>query len=40
MERSLDLGRVDVDAAGDDHVDLAVADVVVALVVPIGDIAD
>ena len=39
FQGGLDLGRVDVHAAGDDHVGLAVADVVVALVVPVGDVA-
>ena len=40
LQRRLDLGGVDVHAAGDDHVGLAVADVQVALVVPVGDVAD
>ena len=39
-EDRLDLGRVDVHPAADDHVDLAIADVVVALVVAVGDVAD
>ena len=40
LKHGLDLGRVDVHATGDDHVGLAVADVQVALVVPVGDVAD
>ena len=40
VDDRLDLGRVDVDAARDDHVLLAVADVEVALVVEVGDVAD
>src|SRR5207245_6811781 len=36
---SLDLGRIDVHAARDDHVDPPVADVVVALVVSIRHVA-
>ena len=40
LERGLDLGRVDVHPAGDDHVLLAVADVEEALVVAVGDVAD
>ena len=39
-ERGLDLGRVDVHAARDDHVLLAVADEEEALVVAVGDVAD
>src|SRR5437667_9789881 len=38
FQRGLDLGGVDVHSAGDDHVVLAVADVVVALLVPVGDV--
>ena len=40
VDHRLDLGRVDVDPAGDDHVLLAVADVEVALVVEVRDVAD
>ena len=40
LQRRLDLGGVDVHAAGDDHVGLTVADVQVALVVPVRDVAD
>ena len=36
----LDLGRIDVDAARDDHVDLAVAEEQVAVVVEVADVAD
>ena len=39
-QRGLDLGRVDVDAARDDHVDLAVAEEEVAVLVEIADVAD
>ena len=39
-KRRLDLGRVDVHAAGDDHVDLAVAEVQVAVVVELAHVAD
>ena len=38
FQGGLDLGGVDVHAAGDDHVVLAVADEVVALLVPVGDV--
>src|SRR5712692_4709610 len=40
MQHRLDLRRIDVYAARDDHVDAAVADVVVAFRVPVGDVAD
>ena len=40
FESGLDLGRVDVHPAGDDHVLLAVTDVVEALFVAVGDVAD
>ena len=40
VQHRLDLGRVDVHPAADDHVLLAVADVDVALVVDVGDVAD
>ena len=40
FERALDLGRIDVHPAGDDHVLLAVADVEETLVVAVGDVAD
>src|SRR5579884_314723 len=39
-QHRLDLRRVDVDAPGDDHVGLAVADVVEALLVAVGDVPD
>ena len=39
-QHALDLGRVDVDAARDDHVDLAVAEEQVAVVVEVADVAD
>src|SRR5690349_7868638 len=39
LKHGLDFGGVDVHAAGNDHVGLAVADVEVALVVPVGDVA-
>src|ERR1700723_299137 len=40
LQRGLDLRRVDVHPGGDDHVGLAVADIQVALVVPVADVAD
>ena len=40
VQRRLDLGGIDVHAARDDHVDLPVADVVVAIGVAICDVAD
>src|SRR5262249_3145313 len=40
LERRLNLRRVDIHSTGDDHVALAVADVEVSLVVPVGDVAD
>ena len=40
QQLGLDLGRVDVDAARDDHVDLAVAQEQVAVVVEVADVAD
>jgi len=40
VEHGFDLGGIDVHAARDDHVLLAVADVHVALVVDVGDVAD
>jgi hypothetical protein len=40
VERVFDLGRIDVDAARDDHVALAVADVHEAIVVDPRDVAD
>src|SRR5215472_17672899 len=40
LEHGLDLGRVDVHPAGDDHVVLPVADVVIPLVVAVGDVPD
>jgi hypothetical protein len=39
MQRGLDFGRVDVDAAGNHHVALAVADKDIAVLVDIADIA-
>ena len=39
-DRLLDLARVDVDPAGDDHVVLAVDDVEVALLIAPGQVAD
>src|SRR6266540_6797521 len=39
-ELVLDLGRVDVDAAGDDHVDFAIAQVQIAVLVEVADVAD
>ena len=39
-ELALDLGRVDVHAAADDHVDLAVAEEQVAVLVELADVAD
>ena len=39
QQRRLDLGRVDVDAAGDDHVALAVADEDIAIGIDVADIA-
>ena len=39
-QHALDLGRIDVDAAGDDHVGLAVAEEQVAVVVEVADVAD
>ena len=39
-ELALDLGRVDVHAAADDHVDLAVAQEQVAVLVELADVAD
>jgi len=39
-QRSFDLGRVDVDATRDDHVDLAVAEEEIAVLVQVADVAD
>src|SRR4029077_12227365 len=39
VKGSLHLGWIDVDPAGDDHVDPAVADVVVPVGISIGDVA-
>src|SRR5262245_23195304 len=39
LESGLDLSRVDVHATGDDHVCLAVADVQITFVVPVGNVA-
>ena len=39
-EHRLDLGRIDVDAAGDHHVGLAVADVEIAVAIEVADVAD
>ena len=40
QEHAFDLGRIDVDAARDDHVDLAVAQEQVAVLVEVADVAD
>src|SRR5215510_9128084 len=39
-DRGLDLGRVDIDAAGDDHVLGAIGDEEIAVIIELADVAD